>query len=301
MSIPAWDSLSFKIPIFPLQKIQEAWVLVTEKKINFQPNYLKFLSDFVFHSQLLPWAERQVTLNFSPDATVLMTQTVTNTQGLCIKCAWLNFNLQKANECRHRSRTSADLFSERNKETQRYYKRCAFERIYGQEAYSASMRSWQRNSVYFSPLCHQEIRDPWWHNPLLQPRKWKWEEECHWLSLLQFPWNYHTDLSLVPSCSPSILHCASLSQACSKVLVLDSTFICSLLFVSRHTMAMYMVETWTSKRAFLPLSCKHRLDVSQIASLSWEFVALEVKSISQSGGLSHSSLLVSRHPQAICQ
>lgn len=138
-------------------------------------------------------------------------------------------------------------------------------------------------------------------SPLLQPRKWKWEEECHWLSLLQFPWNYHTDLSLVPSYSPSILHCASLSQACSKVLLLDSTFICSLLFVSRHTMAMYMVETWTSIRAFLPLSCKHRLDVSQIASLSWELVALEVKSISQSGGLSHSSLLVSRHPQAICQ
>lgn len=46
-----------------------------------------------------------------------------------------------------------------------------------------------------------------------------------------------------------------------------------------------MVETWTSKWAFLPLSCKHRLHASQIASLSWEFVALEVRSISQSGGL----------------
>lgn len=50
-----------------------------KKEINFQTNHLKFLSKLVFHSQHLPWAERQASFNFSPDAAVLMTQTVTRT------------------------------------------------------------------------------------------------------------------------------------------------------------------------------------------------------------------------------
>lgn len=157
-----------------------------KKKINFQPNYLKFLSDLVFHSQHLPWAERQVTINFSPDATVLMTQTVTKTQGLCIKCAWLNFNLQKANVRRYRSRqTRADLLGEKNKETQRYHKRRAFEMMYEPGACLASMRSWVR-----TPRTHINT---WYTNPIIALTvRWKSEERDFQKPRSQLTWPWST-------------------------------------------------------------------------------------------------------------
>lgn len=156
------------------------------KKINFQPNYLEFLSDLVFHSQHLPWAERQVTINFSPDATVLMTQTVTKTQGLCIKHAWLNFNLQKANVRPYRSRkTRADLLGEKNKETQRYHKKCAFEMMYEPGACSASMRSWVR-----TPRTHINT---WCTNPIIAPTvRWKSEKRDFQKPRSQLTWPWST-------------------------------------------------------------------------------------------------------------
>lgn len=115
-----------------------------------------------------------------------MTQTVTKTQGLCIKHAWLNFNLQKANVRLYRSRkTRADLLGEKNKETQRYHKRCAFEMTYEPGACSASMRSWVR-----TPRTHINTRCT---NPIIAPTvRWKSEKRDFQKPRSQLTWPWST-------------------------------------------------------------------------------------------------------------
>lgn len=115
-----------------------------------------------------------------------MTQTVTKTQGLCIKRAWLNFNLQKANVRPYRSRkTRADLLGEKNKETQRYHKRCAFEMMYEPGDCSASMRSWVR-----TPRTHINT---WCTNPIIAPTvRWKSEKRDFQKPRSQLTWPWST-------------------------------------------------------------------------------------------------------------